>query len=66
LFRRGDSALPFFYAELGILGEYSIPALGLKPFIRRITLKKLLIVIDMQNGFIDGTLGTLEAVAIVS
>ena len=27
---------------------------------------KLLIVIDMQNDFIDGSLGTKEAVAIVS
>ena len=28
-------------------------------------MKKLLIVIDMQNDFIDGSLGTPEAVAIV-
>lgn len=28
-------------------------------------MKKLLIVIDMKNGFIDGTLGTPEPVAIV-
>ena len=29
-------------------------------------MKKVLIVVDMQNDFIDGTLGTLEAQAIVS
>ena len=28
-------------------------------------MKKLLIVVDMQNDFIDGSLGTKEAVAIV-
>ena len=28
-------------------------------------MKKLLVVVDMQNDFIDGSLGTAEAVAIV-
>ena len=28
-------------------------------------MKKILIVVDMQNDFIDGALGTKEAVAIV-
>ena len=28
-------------------------------------MKKILIVVDMQNDFIDGSLGTAEAVAIV-
>lgn len=28
-------------------------------------MKKLLVVVDMQNDFIDGSLGTSEAVAIV-
>lgn len=28
-------------------------------------MKNILIVVDMQNDFIDGTLGTKEAVAIV-
>ena len=28
-------------------------------------MKKILVVIDMQNDFIDGALGTKEAVAIV-
>ena len=29
-------------------------------------MKKLLVVVDMQNDFIDGSLGTAEAVAIRS
>lgn len=28
-------------------------------------MKKLLVVVDMQNDFIDGSLGTQEAIAIV-
>ena len=33
--------------------------------IRKLKIMKLLIVVDMQNDFIDGALGTKEAVQIV-
>ena len=33
---------------------------------RRLSVRKILVVIDMQNDFIDGSLGTPEAVAIVN
>ena len=39
--------------------------LSWKPFEGEIIMRDILIVVDMQNDFIDGALGTGEAVAIV-
>ena len=34
-------------------------------YCREVDMRKILVVVDMQNDFIDGTLGTPEALAIV-
>ena len=50
-----------------IVTESYAPAAGRRPYLlyMEVNMKKILLVIDMQNDFIDGALGTPEAVAIV-